>query len=44
MSLLPGGNGVIPLDLRSLSSGIYMVRLDAGGLSATQKLVVNKRR
>ncbi|MEO0081945.1 MAG: right-handed parallel beta-helix repeat-containing protein [candidate division WOR-3 bacterium] len=32
----------IPLDLRSLTNGIYLVRLDAEGYTATQKLVVQR--
>ncbi len=32
----------LPLDLRKLASGVYLVRLDADGYSQTQKLVVQK--
>ncbi|MEO0081579.1 MAG: T9SS type A sorting domain-containing protein [candidate division WOR-3 bacterium] len=32
----------VSLDLRKLASGVYLVRLDADGYSATQKLVVQK--
>jgi hypothetical protein len=35
-------NLAIPLDTRGWSSGVYLVRLDAEGATATQKLVVQK--
>ncbi len=34
--------GTASLDLRSVSNGVYLVRLDAGGYLATQKLVVQR--
>jgi hypothetical protein len=35
-------NGAADLDLRHLTSGVYLVRLDAAGFSATQKFVVQR--
>ncbi|MEO0082062.1 MAG: T9SS type A sorting domain-containing protein [candidate division WOR-3 bacterium] len=32
----------IPLDLRSLSTGVYLIRFDADGLTQTRKLVVQR--
>lgn len=32
----------VPLDLRALPSGIYLLHLDSPGFSATQKLVVQR--
>ena len=32
----------VPLDLRSLSAGVYLVRLDADGYRSSQKLVVQR--
>jgi len=32
--------GSLPLDLRKLSAGVYLVRLDADNFTQTQKLVV----
>ncbi len=34
--------GCHPMDLRSLSSGVYLVRLEANGFVATRKLVVQR--
>ncbi len=34
--------GTTSLDLRSIPNGVYLVRLDAGGYLATQKLVVQR--
>jgi len=34
--------GSLSLDMRSLSAGIYLVKVEAGDYSATQKLVVQK--
>jgi len=34
--------GSLPLDLRGLSAGVYLVRLDADGYSSSQKLVVQR--
>jgi len=34
--------GPLPLDLRGLANGVYLVRLDAGDFSASQKLVVQR--
>ncbi|MEO0081487.1 MAG: T9SS type A sorting domain-containing protein, partial [candidate division WOR-3 bacterium] len=34
--------GLAELDLRKLPAGIYLVRLDAEGLTRTQKLVVQR--
>jgi hypothetical protein len=34
--------GAVSLDVRSLSAGIYLVRFDTDGYTATQKLVVQK--
>jgi len=34
--------GALPLDTRSLSAGVYLVRLDTDGFSSSQKLVVQK--
>ncbi len=34
--------GTVSLDVRNLSAGIYLVRLDTDGYTATQKLVVQK--
>ncbi|MBM3322732.1 T9SS type A sorting domain-containing protein, partial [candidate division WOR-3 bacterium] len=36
------GTGQVTLDLRSLQTGVYVVRLSAGGLTAAQKLVVQR--
>ena len=36
------GVGNLPLDLRSLSAGVYLVRLEAGRQSVVQKLVVQR--
>ena len=36
--------GSFHLDLRSLSAGIYLVQVEAGDFTATQKLVVQKQR
>lgn len=41
-SLLAARSGVVNLDLRKLATGVYLVRLDASGFSATQKLVLQK--
>ncbi len=35
-------NGSVQLDLRNLSGGVYLVRLDAGAYTAAQKLVVQR--
>ncbi len=32
----------VPIDLRSLSAGVYLVRLDSDGFSTSQKLVVQR--
>jgi len=37
-----GVNGTYPLDLSKLGAGVYVVRLQSGGRSATQKLVVGQ--
>ncbi|MBN2537926.1 T9SS type A sorting domain-containing protein [candidate division WOR-3 bacterium] len=37
-----GRSGAVSLDLRSLSAGIYLVRLETDGYSGTAKLVVQK--
>ncbi|OYD15378.1 hypothetical protein CH330_05835 [candidate division WOR-3 bacterium JGI_Cruoil_03_51_56] len=34
------GNGAANLDLRTLSAGVYLVRLDTDGFATTSKLVV----
>ena len=34
--------GSVPLDLRHLSAGVYVVRLEAEGFTATQKLVIQR--
>jgi len=34
--------GTLPLDLRGLSAGIYLVRLDADGFGSSEKLVVHR--
>ena len=34
--------GAARLDLRSISNGVYIIRIDASGYSATQKLVVQR--
>jgi len=34
--------GSLPLDLRNLSGGVYLVRLDAGGVSSSRSLVIQK--
>ncbi|HDR00514.1 MAG TPA: T9SS type A sorting domain-containing protein, partial [candidate division WOR-3 bacterium] len=34
--------GSLSLDMRSLSAGIYLVKVEAGDYSATQKLAVQK--
>ena len=41
---LAGGHGsaAVPLDIRHLSGGVYLVRFDAGGRTTTQKLVVQR--
>ena len=39
-TLLASRTGAVSLDLRSLSAGIYLVRLDGSGFEATRKLVV----
>jgi hypothetical protein len=41
-NLAPARTGALGLDIRHLSAGVYLVRLDAGGYSATGKLVVEK--
>jgi len=42
-SLVIGNRSLaIPLDLRSLSGGVYLVKLEADGFTQTQKLVVQK--
>jgi len=41
-SVLTERRGTLNLDLRGLSAGVYLVRLNALGFSATQKLVVQK--
>ncbi|MFO7639562.1 MAG: T9SS type A sorting domain-containing protein [bacterium] len=38
--LVASRSGAVSLDLRSLSAGIYLVKLEAAGYSATQKLVL----
>jgi hypothetical protein len=40
--LLGRRSGVVNLDLAKLSAGVYMVRIDAAGFTATQKLVVQR--
>lgn len=35
-------DGTYPLDLTGFNAGVYMVRLESGGRSATQKLVVGR--
>jgi len=32
----------MPLDLRSMRAGVYLVRLTAGPFSTTQKLVIQR--
>ncbi|MFO7650105.1 MAG: T9SS type A sorting domain-containing protein, partial [bacterium] len=39
-SLVAGRSGTASLDLRSLSAGIYLVKLESEGYSSTHKLVV----
>ncbi len=39
-TVLAGRTGAVSLDLRSLSTGVYLVRFDADGFTATRKLVV----
>jgi hypothetical protein len=41
-SVLATRTGAVSLDVRSLSAGIYLVRFDTDGYTATQKLVVQK--
>jgi len=41
-SLLCGKTGSVPLDLKKLANGVYLVRLDADGYSQSQKLVVQQ--
>ena len=40
--VLAGRTGTLRLDLRTLGAGLYFVRLDAGGLTAASKLVMQK--
>jgi hypothetical protein len=41
--ILPAARqGAARLDLRSISNGVYIIRIDASGYSATQKLVVQR--
>ena len=35
-----GRNGNVALDLRSLATGVYLVRFESAGFSTTRKLVV----
>jgi hypothetical protein len=35
-------SGAVPLDLRKLANGVYLVRLDAEGYSQSRKLVVQR--
>ncbi|UCG43519.1 MAG: T9SS type A sorting domain-containing protein [candidate division WOR-3 bacterium] len=39
---LPAHRGVVPLDLRHLSAGVYVVKLEAEGFAATQKVVIQR--
>jgi hypothetical protein len=39
-TVVAGRSGTLSLNLRSLAAGVYLVRLDADGYSAQQKLVV----
>jgi hypothetical protein len=41
-ALAAGRNGIVNLDLRHLSNGVYLVKLTAEGFAATQKLVVQR--
>jgi hypothetical protein len=41
-SAVAGRTGAIGLDLRQLSAGVYLVRLEAAGYSAATKLVVER--
>jgi hypothetical protein len=41
-SAVSGRSGAIGLDLRQLSAGVYLVRLEAAGYSAATKLVVER--
>ncbi|MFO7649792.1 MAG: T9SS type A sorting domain-containing protein, partial [bacterium] len=41
-SLVAGRSGTASLDLRSLSAGIYLVKLESEGYSSTHKLVVQR--
>lgn len=36
--VLPEGDGVVPIDVSSLASGVYLIRLDAGSRHVTTKL------
>jgi hypothetical protein len=40
--LVLGRSGVVDLDLRGLSAGVYLVKLSSEGFSGTQKLVVER--
>jgi hypothetical protein len=35
-------SGAVSLDLRSLSAGIYLVKVEAAGFTGTQKLVIQQ--
>lgn len=41
-TVLTSKQGTARLDLRNISNGVYLIRLDADGYSATQKLVVQR--
>ena len=41
-SLADGRTGTVSLDLRNLANGVYPVRLDADGHTATRKLVIRR--
>ena len=41
---LPAGrSGLVRLDLREVSSGVYLMRLDADGFARSQKLVIENQ-
>jgi len=39
---LPAGQNSLPIDVRTLSSGIYFIRIAGDGITATRKLVISK--
>jgi len=41
-NMVLGREGSVPLDLRNLTAGVYLVRLDATGYRATDKLILER--